>query len=77
MKGRPLSYYLIVILILAILPAPAVVDIVVDVVTGPNSGLNLGEDETEVTVVMVEPSVESDSEIIGKRSFIRPLYRQV
>ena len=50
MKGRSLSYYQIVILILAILPAPAVVDIVVDVVAGPNSGFNLGEDDGEVTV---------------------------
>ena len=36
---------------------------------GPNSGLNLGEDEAEVTVVVVEPSVESDSEIIEKIKF--------
>ena len=35
--------------------------------TGPNSGLNLGEDETEVTAAVVEPSVESDSEIIETR----------
>ena len=48
-----------------------------DVVAGPNSGLNLGDDETEVTVVVVEPSVESDSEIIENISSIRPLYKSV